>query len=235
MNIAICDDEIEVLKECDFKIKKYFSEYNTFLFEKPMDLEFFLENDKSPYIDIIIMDILFKDDNGIEAVKRIIEENPHIKVIYLTGFIDYVRDVFETDLVYFLLKPIEDTKLIEAIDKCKAKIDKESKSFVLINDKSGLKRIVYENILFVESDKRKIYVHSFSGRVETNSKLSEFVEKLDNRFIRCHQSFLVNMDYIREMKNNTIFMNSGAVIPVSRKYNAIVKEQFLDYFGELYE
>ena len=67
-------------------------------------------NERVP--DILIMDVNLKDGNGIETVKEIQQLHPKLKVIYLTGIIDYATSIFETNPAYFLVKPISKSPYI---------------------------------------------------------------------------------------------------------------------------
>lgn len=76
-------------------------------------------------VDLAIMDISIGEDNGVQIIKSIHEKYPHIKVIYLTSYIKYAEDVFETNPVYFLVKPIKDERLFAAIDRAITQIKRK--------------------------------------------------------------------------------------------------------------
>ena len=57
------------------------------------------------------------------------------------------------------------------------------------------------------------------------------LEELPDTFIRCHQSFIVNRDYVRNVEGNQFLLSSGNVIPISKKYAKNVKDLFLLNYG----
>ena len=62
------------------------------------------------------------------------------------------------------------------------------------------------------------------------SKLEDFFQSLkDERFLRCHKSFFVNMDYILKIENNCIFMFNNVIIPISSSNIAAIKEKYFNY------
>ena len=79
--------------------------------------------------DIIITDVCMKEMDGIELIKWIKDEEADTKAIILSGYNDfeYAKSAMELGVRYYLLKPIENKKLIEAITSVQAEIDKEKK------------------------------------------------------------------------------------------------------------
>lgn len=236
MQIAVCDDQKEILLEVEHRVKKYFPEHSVVSFQTPIELENYISDKAKPDVDIIFMDIVFEQDNGIYAVRDIQQKFPDIKIIYLTGYIDFVRDVFETDLVYFLLKPIDDAKFVDALGKAIREIKDNPVEKLTIESKSQIRCIPINRITYVESDKRKAIVHMNNEMITYNKKLNEVQDKLGDSFLRCHQSFLVNMKHIALIKSEHIILDDDAVIPISRKYKKDVRNLFITYMGEhLYE
>jgi DNA-binding LytR/AlgR family response regulator len=94
-------------------------------------------------------------------------------------------------------------------------------------------RIRYKGIVYVESQGRIVTFHHENGETEEIiSKLNHVEDKFPNNFIRCHQSFLVNMDKIQSVKNNKIVLFSGEDVPVpSDKYKS-VKNRIMRYWGD---
>lgn len=204
MQIAVCDDQREILVEVEQKIKDYFPEHDAVLFETPIELEDYILDKSKPDIDIIIMDIVFELDNGIESVKYIQRKFPDIKVIYLTGYIDFVRDVFETDLVYFLLKPIDDAKFVDAVGKAVRQLKENPVEKLTVQTKTQIRCVPIDRILYVESDRRKVLIHLGDEIIAYNTKLDEVQEYLGESFLRCHQSYLVNMKHIIKVEDDKL-------------------------------
>ncbi len=82
-----------------------------------------------------------------------------------------------------------------------------------------------EDITYVESVKRKVFIHTDSNIFETYSTMGSIIEKLPNSFIRCHNSFLVNSMHVAVVGASLLTLSSGVQIPVSRRYAKEVREQ----------
>lgn len=72
------------------------------------------------------------------------------------------------------------------------------------------------NILYVESNRRKITVHTFQRQNSYYQRLDTAERLLGNSFLRCHQSYLVNLRHIRELKPEGFLLYNGSAVPISR-------------------
>ncbi len=183
--------------------------------------------------DILIMDINLKDGNGIETVKLLQERYSKLKVIYLTGVVDYATAIFETNPSYFLLKPIEKEKLEVAIKKVTNELELDKSDSIVIRT-NGSETVVYrKDIMYVESQGRKLELFLADGKVvEIYEKMDVFQEHLGSAFIRSHKSFLIHMKYIIERTNKEFFLSNGKALPISKSHLKDAKIKFISYLGE---
>ena len=233
LEIFLCDDNKVITDYLDFFIKKNFgTELNTTILNSCRELFSKVEmNCDVP--DIIITDINLGDGNAIEVIKLIQQSHPHIKVIYLTGYVPYAADIFETNPSYFLTKPINENKLQDAIVKAIQSCGREHKDMLALKS-SGVEMVVMKNdIVFIESKGRKLIFHTVDkGTVEIYEKMDDIQTNLDGRFLRIHKSYLVNMRFISERTNNSVSLFTGDVLPISKANQKEVKTKFITYLGD---
>ncbi len=186
-------------------------------------------------IDILVSDIYLKGDsvNGIDVVKQLLMQNGLTQIIYITGYVEYCVDVYETEHVYFLKKPVEEVKLKNALEKAFDNLDKLLQNVLVIYNAGKIIRILMSEILYMESDKRKIRIVCVNQEYETYDKISNMREKLGAEFVQCHKSCLVNMYYIRELKRDRILLANGMEVMVSRNQYRETKETFLNYISKI--
>ncbi len=183
--------------------------------------------------DVLFMDVNLGDGNGIETVKEIQKEYPMLKVIYLTGYIGYATNIFETNPSYFLTKPIEDEKLMAALRKVIGRVDADKKDSVILKSNGTETAVPKKDIIYIESGGRKLTIHAEGGRdFVIYEKMDDMQNSLDSRFLRCHKSFLVNMKYIAERTNKTINLVTGEALPISKANLKDVKMKFISYLGD---
>jgi len=93
--------------------------------------------------------------------------------------------------------------------------------------------IVKQDIMYIESDKMYINVHTTSQSMRFRMQLKDMMTMLnEKRFQRCHQSFIVNMDYIYSLKRYEITMRNGEIIPISKAYSKQIRCEFQQLFQE---
>lgn len=233
INIAICDGNKEELKATTYYVSKSLENLNiTFeimSFNDEYDLIDIINSSKKLY-DIIILDIYMKVSNGIDIAKRIREFDKECKIIFITSSKDHAIHSYDVDAFYYILKPINEEKLITILKKAIDSLDKENKQ-IIIKNKKGNYRIFYKDILYAESNARVVDIYLKSGEVISfYSKLEDFIEKLqDERFIKCHKSYVVNIDHVLKIENNYIFIDNDKTLPISSANIVIIKEKYFNH------
>lgn len=92
-------------------------------------------------------------------------------------------------------------------------------------------RILKQDIVYIESDKMYAYVHTTKGTLRFRMQLRELLTRLNDKcFQRCHQSFIVNMDYIYSLKRYEITLRDGVCIPISKAYSKQIRTAFEHLF-----
>lgn len=231
--IFVCDDDINITEFLKFFIMKHFGdEYKVITMNRCQELIGMVEmNERVP--DILIMDINLQDGNGIETVKHLQKLHPKLKVIYLTGIINYATAIFETNPAYFLVKPINENNLRDAITKVSKEIEFDKSDSIVIKT-NGSEIILYRReIMYVESQGRKLVLYMADGKKsEIYEKMDVIQEQLGASFIRSHKSFLINMKYITERTNKEFYLSDGKVLPISKPNLKDAKIKFISYLGE---
>ena len=148
------------------------------------------------------------------------------------GYLEYAADIFEADPFYFLAKPIKEKKLTDAIDRALEKIKEEDRSCLLLQSRGEIVKIKIDDIWYVESSRRNLTIYEAGESSRVLMKLSDMEKLLPEYFLRCHQSYLVNMDRIRKFTLDGIVLIDGRVIPVSRARYTETKDKFLKNLGE---
>lgn len=182
--------------------------------------------------NIVLMGILFgagKPD-GIELVREYFPSGCGTQVIYVTSHIEYCTSVYRTDHVYFLTKPVRQHELDDALDKALANLENAEDGVIGVHVGSSIVALQVRTISYVESDRRKVRIHVPECSVlETYATLVSMKEQLPSTFVHCHQSFLVNMGHIVELRRSSILLRSGEVVPVSQKKRKATHEALTAY------
>lgn len=224
MKILVCDDNKVICNDISKYIESNF-DYNVSVANDKNSIYHYLNEDK---LDLLIIDIVLGKINGIDIAKEFTKQFPNLNVIFITGYGNtYYKDIYKyINPCGFLEKPIQYNILNFFIKQIQDNFNaRNSKLRINYNYNSYI--IPYWDIIYIQSDKRLSVIHTTAEKFKTYKKLSDMLEELPDTFIRCHQSFIVNRDYVRNVEGNQFLLSSGNVIPISKKYLKNVKDLFL--------
>ena len=186
-------------------------------------------------IDLVFLDIQMPKLTGIDFLKTI--SNPP-KVIFTTGYIDYALEGYELDVIDYLVKPISFERFLKAINKYfavanpvtrKVNITEQKtideKDFIFVRSERKNHKILFSEILYVESVKDYIKIHTKNSRIVVKNTLISFEQGLPTKnFIRVHRSYLVNLDFITAYTAHDVELNA-VEIPIGISYKQMVFER----------
>lgn len=232
INIAICDDEklqVELLEKyvrdwadnsnIRAKIGTFYSA-ESFDFSWSMDKKY----------NILLLDIQMSGQNGVELAKRIRKEDSFINIIFITATSDYIQEGYDVAAINYLLKPIEEKKLYECLDRAVHKITRKEK-IIILNVEGENHRILQEDILYIESFSHSIEVNTTKVNYLTRRNIGEIEKELDeNIFERCHRSYIVGLKHIKKIGKSDIELDNGNTIPVSRRLYSNINMAFIKHF-----
>ena len=171
-------------------------------------------------IDLIFLDIEMPEMSGIDLIKKLGSKKPLI--IFTTAKTDYAVEAFELNVVDYLVKPITQGRLVQAIEKAQEALDSnkqevkvEEQGFVFVKDNGMLKRISIEDILFLEAMGDYVKVHTAPKFHVVHATLKSIEEKLPaTKFLRVHRSYIVAINKIDFIQEGTISIGK-TTIPVA--------------------
>ena len=222
IRIAIVDDE-KVIKE---QIKKMIEKKQTnCVIDTYSSGEEVLRSDK--YYDITFLDIQMEGMNGIDTARALRQKAEDMVLIFITGVKEYVFDAFDVAAFHYLIKPIEENKFWEVCNRAVLEVSKKKQQpsgQIFIKTRSQSITLEQSDVLYIESRAKKVEIHTKTNIVEAYAAISELEKQLVGSFYRCHRGYLVNMAFIMEYGNDSITLNNGETIILSKdKYSEFVK------------
>lgn len=143
---------------------------------------------------------------------------PHIHIIFYSEDLSCAEDIFDARPVYFLRMPISQQALHKAFERADTEYRKEKGQSFSISYKGRLIRILFSSVRYIESEKRKIILYTDNGPFETYMTMETAKEHLPDFFVRCHRSYLVNMNRVRMYENGSVLLSDGESVPLSRTF-----------------
>ena len=193
-------------------------------------------------LDILLADIVLdgegaekspSSDTAIDLIRGFPLLGGDVQVIYVTGYEKYHTSAYETDHACFLLKPVSQADLDFALARAEGLRRKRCIAPFRIRAGSEDRIVRPAQISFVESDRRILKINVAGSSFETYGKLSDYERRLPERFVRCHKSFLVNMDYVVMCRANELALSTGEKIPVSQSRRKQTQEAVRAYVRDM--
>ena len=96
------------------------------------------------------------------------------------------------------------------------------------------KQVFYiDEIRYLESNAHRTIIHTLGNEYVCYEKISEFEKEMGDSFVCCHQSFLVNMKFIKNISRYRVLLNNGILLDIARARYKYVEEKFIAYRGEV--
>lgn len=174
---------------------------------------------------VAVLDIRMEGTDGIRLAEQLNDLLPQCAVIFLTAFLEYATDVYETRHVYFILKNELEQRIGSALEK--ALDGKGMPPRLQLSSGSSVKSILLRDILYLERILHKTMVRMRNGTEMVTASPAELLKDVtEGTFIRCHQSYWVNYEHITAMERNEFVLSDGTRIPISRTFRDSAKAAF---------
>lgn len=240
LSIAICDDEASYVEETTALVQAYLRHHpelsgQIHTFRRGQEL--LCQVEKIRGFDLYLLDIIMPGLNGIQTGQRLRDFGDGGEIIYLTTSSDYAIDSYSVRAFFYLLKPIDKGRLFEVLDAAVEKLNHRRQKAALITTRDGPRRILLDQILYVERVGRGLRYYCSGGSVDSMSLRVTFraaVEPLlaDPRFCQCGSSFAFNLQHVAGVKGQEVLLDSGGSVIIPRASVPLLKQAWGSFWLE---
>jgi len=178
--------------------------------------------------DILFLDIQMPELTGIQLSTLLKDK---VKIIFTTAYAQFALEGFELNVVDYLLKPVSFDQFIKALEKVKKQIhlpenkerqaDEDDLFFVKTDGKNRFRKIHLNEVLYLESIKNYVIIHTENEEIITYNTLKYFEENLpEHQFIKIHKSYLVSLSKIEKTDTNEVWV-LGKNLPLGDTYKNV--------------
>jgi two-component system LytT family response regulator/two-component system response regulator LytT len=238
LKIAICDDEENVRTLIKTMISENKTDVTIDEFEDGSELE---KVDVFQY-DIVFLDVSMKKQSGVETARHIREKQQEKKediwgsfplIIFITGYSEYMPDAFSFHAFGYLVKPLKKEEFnrcfAKAAEECEKRNDRNESKSLLIKVGTTTKKILMDDIEYVESEKRKNIIHLKNENLTYYGLMEDLEQTLTKGFFRIHKGYLVNMKYVEKYDRIQLWMRSGDCLLISKYRYAEFVKAYMDF------
>ena len=240
IRIAVCDDEKYFREKIGALLQEYSSarEFGINV-ESFASGEEFLASEKKEMFDVIFLDINMEGMNGIETAQKIRQFSEDIVLIFITAYVAYSPEGYKVNAIRYLLKDSDSFKTAfwECMDAVRNKLMVvEKKEKFEFQGKDMV--IPLSHIVYMESNLHKVTFYIKGKEIQAYTmyeKLDAIEERLrkTQSFCRIHQSYLINLKYVDEVKRYQVLLNTGEILNIAKPRYKEVEMQYITYKGEI--
>ncbi len=233
INIGVCDDESvhrNKIKEILLDILKTFNlEYKIYEYDSGESLL----NNYPSNLDILIIDIQMKSINGMDTARKIRENDDDVEIIFMTSFAEFMQDGYEVRAYRYLLKPINENKIMKHITPCIKDIMRKRSNYITLNTRNYIDRVKIDSILYIETNRPNVLIYTNDNIYSIKMSMSKIEKELkDCGFFRCHASYMINLSKVESMYGNTVIVG-GKDIQISKYRVKDLKLAITNILGDI--
>jgi len=183
---------------------------------------------KDNVVDIAFLDVEMPGMTAIELIKALPKKPV---VVLLTANPAYAVDAFDLNVADYIVKPLTLARFLQAVEKAKTLLSKEKQEqkqtylpFLFIKEKNVLKKVMLNDILFVEAMGDYIKIHCADKWYTTNTSLRAMEEKYGKYFLKVHRSYLVAVSKIESIDESMIYIGKN-MVPVAESFRKKLMEK----------
>lgn len=202
--------------------------------------------------DLVFLDVAMPGRNGFDLLSEMKEIN--FEIIFVTAYNTYMTHAFRYSAVDYLLKPVEDELLIEAVKRAAKRVGQKTETAqvdtflfniknsanpqklkLCIHSLKGFQVVDIKDIIYCEASSNYTNFHFVNRSVICASRPIHEYESLleDSQFVRIHKSYLVNIEYIKEYirgEGGSVLLSGGQEVEVSRRKKEVLMRKMKEHY-----
>lgn len=193
---------------------------------------FFDDCDSEP--DIVFFDICMPGLSGMDAARKLRERHSKVIIVFVTNMVQYAVEGYSVQASDFIVKPANAASVSRVMDRVTVLADNNSDKTISVKDavSGSISMLRVGDIYYVEVSLHRLTWHTSAGNIADWGTLDSVQGKLPTKvFSRCHVSYLVNLEHVKEVKKDQVTVGNDT-LPVSRSQKKKFYADLATYLGE---
>lgn len=184
--------------------------------------------------DILLADIQMAGMDGMELGRRIRRNSPGMYIIFITSYEEYAAESYRIEAFQYILKQDLESRLPGVIRELAYRLEEQEQEYRIVGNSVEKVKLFYKNIIYLYKSKGAKYVNYvteegiFRERISLESLLKELDSKI---FIPVERGYVVNMKRICRISGDTLYLEKGYQVQVSRARLTMVKQEITRCWG----
>lgn len=232
--VAVCEDEVSVRGDLCGMCEEILSELNVRCEIRPFPSAEALEDAlrAGETFDLLCLDILMGGKTGVDFARQFRERDERTSILFITNSEEFLRDGYDVRPIHYLFKPVRREQLARALET-DLRLHHWADT-VTVRTGAGITVLPLDELLYVESRDHLTVARLDRGEQSFRIRLSDMEGLLPpERFCRCHNSYLVNMERVSKFDGKGLTLDSGDWLPIGRIYYKAAQEKLVRFHNRL--
>ena len=182
--------------------------------------------------DIVFMDIELPDVNGMEICRRLRKQDTEVVIVFVTNMAQFAVQGYEVEAQDFIVKPAQYGEFSLKLKKALNRIENKKDQYIVLSCSGTLRRLSVKELYYVEVVEHLVIYHTEGGNIEVTGSLKGAEQLLEGRgFLLCNNCYLVNLRFVREMRDGDAVLANGEALRVSRNKRKAFLQALADFYG----
>lgn len=230
IQIGICDKEVSMQTRLSEICTRILTKSEIKVYDNGREL---LES--AIKFDLILADISMPELDGLKTMEEYCK-SPYYKnhrpaIIFISSHREFVFEALDLHIFHYLIKPLDEKKLEKILKSAVSeRFRYKSETPLTFRTKSSCWHVCPSRIFYIESNLRKVIIHTDGETLELYAAMADLEKLLDDCFYRCHRGYLVNVEKIVGYDRHNIYLMDGSHILLAKtKYQefAAVYQNYL--------
>lgn len=232
LKIAFCDDcqyDRNILMSHLSHIEEEWKDtFDIYPFKSGISL---CENLKENSYDIILLDILMDDLDGIETARKIRSMGEDSKIIFISSYDEKLRELFRVGTIAFLDKPLRCSDLEDALKDAYNTIQKEIEKVFIYTKNGNTHFVPIKDIVYFEANRNQVKIQTTKTLICYSDLFKNVWCKMseNENFIMPNKSFIFNLKYVILKSNRVILKDNSLEFNIGRKYKEDTYDRYFNY------
>ena len=163
----------------------------------------------------------------MEVAETIRKKDNDVIIIFLTSNVEYMSEGYDVHALKYLLKPLRTPRIKQYLDKVYTIIENRKPAHYFYKSKKESAKILFRDILYFTNYTQHIEIHTKNSKYKEWKRLKDLEEVLPIEFVRCHRSFIVNIDAVQSIQPDSLQLINGESIPIGESFSKQVKDKWI--------
>lgn len=237
IRIAVCDDEYCFVEQIQAILlsqeKELFSAVRIFAYTSSGQLLY--DVDEGAHFDLLFLDIEMPEKDGMSLAASLRLKLPMALIVFITSHTKYAVKAYELSVFRYIPKSELSSCLPLALRDACLLLKQNSSDTYVVETARKVQKLAVDDILYIYKNGKYSVIVLDREEISVRKPLEQVQKELNasgrcGGFFMAERGYIVNLFHVDKMGDNTLYLDNGFTIPVSRRHQKAVRDIVISYW-----